>query len=211
MSVSQIEICNFAIQEIGGESIISLSDETVEAEQCNLRYDSARSSLLETHLWNFAMTRASLPLSSSVPAFGYEKQFTLPSDCLRVVATYKELDDSLGLDPYYNGFKTISFQQSFASKDSYKIEGKSLLYNENVCKILYIRDEKDTTTFSPLFADMLGVYLASKIAYKITGSKSLEAQLLKKYERMGDAARFSDSQQGTTERQTTSSFLASRY
>ena len=212
MSVSKVEICNLTAQLIGDESIISLSDGTTIAEQLNLRYDSARRAVLEMHPWNFALKRASLALKTTTPAFDFSHQFTLPTDCLRVVATDKELDMAYNSDPYFNGYKTIGFQAAFSSgRDRYKIEGRSLLYDEDTCLILYICDIKDTTTFSPLFVEGLALYLASRIAYKITGSRTLERELLAEFDKfMMQKAQVADAQQGTIERNDTSRLLSVR-
>lgn len=212
MSVSKVEICNMALQLLGDESIISLSDGTTQAEQCNFRYDSARRSVLEMHPWNFALKRASLPLSSTKPAFDFSHQFTLPSDLLRVIATDKELDVVYNSDPYFNGYKTIGFQTAFSSgRDRYKIEGRNLLYDDDVCNVLYLRDEEDTTLFSPLFVEALALFLASRIVYKITGSRTMEKEFLAEFDNyMARVARTVDAQQGTIERSDTSRMLSVR-
>ena len=212
MSVSKVEICNIALQLIGDESIISLSDGTTQAEQCNFRYDSARRSVLEMHPWNFALSRGSLSLSATTPVFDFSHQFTLPNDCLRVIATDKELDTVYNSDPYFNGYKTIGFQSSFAAgRDRYKIEGRNLLYDDDTCFILYLRNEENTTLFSPLFVEALALFLASRIAYKITGSRSMERELLDEFDNyMVRIARTVDAQQGTIERSDTSRMLSVR-
>ena len=212
MSVSKVEICNYALQAIGDESILTLSDKTVPAQQCNLRYDSVRRSLLEMGLWNFAIKRVSLPLSATPPVFDFSHAFTLPSDLLRVIGTDRQLGVNFGTDPLFNGYKTIGFGDAYTGKDRYKIESGHLLYDDDVCKIAYIVDLEDTTKFSPLFVDCLSLFLASRIAYKITGSRTMERELLDEfYSIMKKEAQLSDSQQGTVERQTQSRFVSVRF
>jgi hypothetical protein len=212
VSVSKVEICNFALQAIGDESILSLSDQTVPAQQCNLRYDSSRRAVLEMGLWNFAIKRVSLPLEASTPEFDFSHQFTLPSDLLRVIGTDRELGVNFGTDPLFNGYKTIGFGDAYTGKDRYKIEDGKLLYDDDVCKIAYITDVEDTTKFSPLFVESLSLFLASRIAYKITGSRTMERELLDEfYNIMKKEAQLSDSQQGTTERNTQSKFISVRF
>jgi len=211
MSVSKVEICNNALQTLGDESIISLSDGTSQAEQCNLRYDSARRAVLEMHPWNFALSRVSLPLSAQTPAFDFSYQFTLPADCLRVVATDKQLETRYNNDPMFNGYKTVGFNTAFSGRDRYKIEGRNVLYDDDVCNILYIRDETNTTVFTPLFVEAFTIYLASRLAYKITGSRTMEREKLSEFEDFfSRMARVSDAQQGTIERSDTSRLLSVR-
>lgn len=212
MSVSKVEICNFALQLVGDESILSLADATVPAQQCNLRYDSSRRAVLEKGYWNFALSRVSLAREATTPVFDFSYQFTLPSDCLKVVGTERELGTHFGTDPLFNGYKVVGFSEPFTGKDRYKIEGRSLLYDQDACKILYLRDFEDTTKFAPLFVEALALYLASRIAYKITGSRTMERELLDEYDRyMKREALLSDSQQGTQERTTVSRLVSTRY
>ncbi len=213
--ISKVEICNYALQEVGDNSIITLDDlqgnATLAAQQCNLRYDQCRRAALEMHPWNFALKRVSLPLDADAPVFDFAYKFTLPSDLIRVVGTETELDQSPMYSPEFNGFKTYSFKNAFQGKDRYKIEGGKLLYDENVCKILYVFDQQEVTTFSSLFVEVLSLLLAARISYKLTGDKTLQATLeekaLKVYMR---EAQVSDAQQGTQERSETSRYIASR-
>ena len=217
MTVSKVEICNYALQLIGDESIISLSDGTVQAQQCNLRYDSARRTVLEMAFWNFAIRRVELAQIAETPAFDFSYYFALPSDLLRIVGTDRELGVNFGTDPLFNGYKTIGFGDAYTGKDRYKIETttdgqRALLYDDDVCKIAYIKDEEDTTKFSPLFVETLAHYLASKIAYKITGSRTIEEKIFQQfYNVMLKEASTSDSQQGTVERETQSRFISVRF
>lgn len=212
MSVSKVDICNFALQEIGEESIISLSDDTVQAQQCNLRYDTVRRAMLEMHPWNFALTRQSLALTNDTDPFGdFNSVFQLPSNCLRVLATDRELDVNFGTDPLFNGYKTIGFQNSYTGKDRYKIEGRKLYYDDDVCKVLYIKDEEDTTVFSPLFVEGCSLYLSSRIAYKITGSRTLQAEQTQLFREWKREAALRDAQEGTTERSEVSRFVSVRF
>ena len=212
MSVSKVQICNFALQEIGEESIISLSDNTVQAQQCNLRYDSVRRAVLEDHPWNFALARASLALTADTDVFGdFSNIFTLPSDCLRVIMTDREAEITLGTDPLFNGYKTVGFSTTYTGRDRYKIEGRNFYYDDDVAKVLYIKDLEDTTIFSPLFVEAFALLLSSRIAYKITGSRSLAMEKEQAYTNLIKAAKLRDAQEGTTERSESSRFLSVRF
>lgn len=217
MTVSKVEICNYALQLIGDESILSLDDATVPAQQCNLRYDSARRTVLEMAFWNFAIKRVELARLTETPPFDFSYYFALPSDLLRVVGTDRELGVNFGTDPLFNGYKTIGFGDAYTGKDRYKLEAttngqRALLYDDDACKIAYIADVEDTTKFSPLFVEALTHYLASRIAYKITGSRTIEEKIFQQfYNVILKEAHVSDSQQGTVERETQSKFISVRF
>lgn len=82
---SDVEICNLALQKVGASLIIDLTEGSQSADACNAAYAHVRDSELRAHPWNFAIKRAALAADVSAPLFGYAKQYTLPTDCLRVL------------------------------------------------------------------------------------------------------------------------------
>ena len=82
---SKVEICNLALQNVGANSITSLVEGTAEANECSLRYDTARLALLNMHIWNFAVKRAQLARLTATPEFNYNYKFQLPTDFLYMV------------------------------------------------------------------------------------------------------------------------------
>lgn len=212
MSLSVIDHVNMAIQSVGGDDFItSLTEGTNEATNANLRYDQSRRALLESHYWNFALKRASLNRLTETPAFDFNYQFQLPSDYLRMVGTERQLDSAAVGDPSFNGYVTVSYETVFNLPDRYRIEGDKLLYDDQDCKILYVRDLEDTSLFTPTFSDALIMKIAADMAYKITGSRTVEADARVQAERALEHAKVTDAQQGTRERVQRSTLLASRW
>lgn len=211
-AISKVDICNFALQEVGESAITSLSDNNTRARECSLRYDQARRTTLEMGIWNFALKRQSLALSAEAPGFGYSHAFTLPQDFLRIVMTEQEEDSDFYGNPFYNGYKVFSFDSVYSARDDYRLENGKLLYNEQVCKIIYLFDQEDTGKFSSLFVELFTKILASRIAYRLTGSRTLqrekeeEAQVLYKKE-----ALTTDAQQGTRFSRYNSTLVSARY
>ncbi len=80
MPSSFVEIANSAIVKVGGRSIQSLDDDTVEAKTCKLRMEPCKRIVLRMHPWNFAIERVSLAPLVSTPAFEFSAEFQLPSD-----------------------------------------------------------------------------------------------------------------------------------
>ena len=85
MTQTVVDCCNSALQRVGATSILSLTDNSPEARACAIAYDSNRRDELRRHRWDFSLSRAVLAPDSTAPAFDYLYQFTLPSDCLRVI------------------------------------------------------------------------------------------------------------------------------
>ena len=213
--VSIVNICNFALQNIGANTITTLTEDTNEAIQCNLRYESIRAMVLEAHSWNFASKRVALNKESVGPVFGFDNQFALPSDFVRIIATEEQID-FINFGSNFNGFLTISNRSSFAEADNYKIEissttgAKVLLSDDDDKNILYVFDQQDTAKFPPLFVEMLAKGLGATIAYRITNNKSLVSEELKEFEAMMNTTKLSDAQQGKYQRVEQSILLGVR-
>ena len=82
---SKVDICNSALRKLGVERINSLTEDNSRAKVCNDRYDILRDEMLRSHPWKFAIKRTTAAAILAVPLFDWEKQYQLPSDCLRVL------------------------------------------------------------------------------------------------------------------------------
>lgn len=179
MSVSQVEICNRAIAKIGGTAITSLNDNSKAARKLTDVYASALRAELTKVTWNFAKDRASLAALSEAPEWGYDTQFQLPSDCLRVI----QINDI---------FIAPSLHDYVSSDNSaWSIEGGKVLTNFAApLKIRYIKDVTDEAQFAPLFVEVFACKLASEICYPILNSTTRKAEIKEEYkEAMIEAAR----------------------
>lgn len=172
---SIVDICNFALRRCGAERINSLADNTKEAIACNDAYTICRNALIAEHPWNFATKRVALGLLAGAPLWGFDKQFQLPADCLRVVET--EYDE-------YEGFE-------------YRIEGGILLCNEASIKIEYISKNVTEAQFSPKFIEALGWKLAQELSYSLVQSIELMSTIEAKAKLEFANARLMDAQEGS--------------
>lgn len=211
---SKIDICNYALQEIGSDTITSLTEGTPAAVECSLRYDSARRALLEMHQWNFAIKRARLNANVATPAFNYDKQYTLPSDFLYLVMTGLEEQFQSPSTQIVNSNLYVHDVPNYGGIDKYRIESDDngdlvLLSHSDEVNIIYVADVEDTQKFSKTFVELLSRYLASKIAYRITGSKSERDTQLQIFQQELAEFQAIDSQQGVFDRLEVSHFLSS--
>ena len=175
---TEVSICSNALRKLGDDPITSLTDDTERARLCNAFYETARDSLLRSHPWNFAITRASLTQLSTTPAYGFAYQYALPTDpyCLRVLE--------------------MEYQDYIFKIENLATEGRVLLSDEGTAKILYIGRITDTALFDSLFVDTLTAHLAVKLAYPITNSTTLQAQMHKLYQAKLSEAQSVDGQEG---------------
>jgi hypothetical protein len=208
--VSKIDIANRALNNVGRAAITALSEVTLLEDT----YDIQRRALLESHPWNFASKRASLNKQTTEPIFTWTNQYTLPSDFIRLVMTEEEEENAPLGDPLFNGFLTISFSSSFAKADDYRIEdsteGKILLSNDDVKRIIYIFDQEDSQRFSATFVTLLAKAIGATMAYKLTGSRTLANDEKQDFQELFRSATTVDGQQSKLRRIETSVFTASR-
>lgn len=156
-----ITICNLALARIGEASITSLEEASQPARACRLFFVSTRDELLQALPWNFAIRREVLSRLADAPRFGWSFQYQLPSDYLNVVQ--------------------LNAWRAHEARDLYEIEGEMLLTDQEVAELRYTARVEDSELFPPLFVEALYTKLASKLAERLTGSRSLVEALLGEY------------------------------
>lgn len=149
---SKIEICNLALDRLGEDVIVAITDTNPRAEALNRAYLPTLKEILRVHPWNFAMERATITVDATAPDFLWASRFALPSNFVRLIKL--------------NGTEADS-----QLSDNFKIEGQWILTDATECKIEYVKfpegSDDFTENFDPLFQDAFVTLLASKIAPKI--------------------------------------------
>jgi hypothetical protein len=171
MAVSKTSICNSALVKVGAERISSITQDTKRAIILNAIYDQVRDSVLRAHRWNFAIKRVALAPTAAVPAFGYNFEYDLPNDCLRLLDT--DPDD-------------IDFV----------IEERKIRTDEPTLDVLYIFQNIDESSWDSCFAEAMAWRLASEISYNLTQSSTVAAFCDKKYKEVLAEARSMDGAEG---------------
>lgn len=108
------------------------------------------------------------------PEFGFSFKFALPSDYIRRIEIKDSSDNEL-------------------TKDEYRIENGYILTNFAEIRLKYVENVTDTTRFDPLFDEMLSMYLAADICYKLTGSEAQTESVKRDLKTVMQRARFVDS------------------
>lgn len=195
MASSNTTICNLALGKLGAARIIGLSEESPEARACLLHYDQTRDEVLRSHRWNFAIKRATLTKIATAPVFGWQCQYALPVDCLRVLQ--------------------VNRYEENESPDVWEVEARNLLTDEDAAQIKYISRVEDVTLYDALFIGALAVKLAEVLCIPLTGSDSRAAGFMQEYQRItGPLARRTDSFEGRGKVKpawVTSKLVASRF
>jgi hypothetical protein len=171
MPVSQVSICNSAIFKVGGRRISSITEETKEAQVCNGLYEQLRDQVLRDHPWNFASKRATLTPTADEPAFEFDYEFDIPSDCLRILKTYPDDID-------------------------FVVEGDKILTNETELDVQYIYRHEDESDWPADFAEAFAWKLASELAYPLMQSLPLMEYCNRRYKEALAEARSIDGMEG---------------
>lgn len=144
---SSIEITNIALLRIGANTINAFDEGTTEATIANAVWDTTRRAILRLHPWNCALKEAELAQSTGTPVARYKYIYQLPADFIRLITNRDDSD--------------------------FKVQGRSIYTNKADCKILYIFDNVDTSSWDSSFVDLVADRLAYELAYPITKSTSL--------------------------------------
>lgn len=186
-----IGISNLAIDLVGGSSIMSFEDDTLEAEACKRSYDTARTFCLESREWTFASETRRLAAAVSEDYSEFSTIFPLPADCLKV--------------------RIVSRSSDLRSLVNYTKNGKNLLADETTLYIKYTKNITDTSLFSPAFQIAVAHKLAELISGTITGDKTLKRTLNAETEMALENGGAIDGSQGTPRRTRASILVNARY
>lgn len=165
MPSSTVEIANLALLKLGSEeALLALTDNTTQGRVMNRLFVPVRDSELRLHNWKFAIARTSLVALAQAPAWGFQYQYQLPADFLRLVQVN---------DWYYRTGK----QQTMWS-----VEGGKILTNiQAPLKLRYVRRVDNSGEFDPLFVQSMACRLAVEACEKITQSTTKKQELAAEY------------------------------
>jgi phage gp46-like protein len=185
MATSDIDIVNRALTMLGVDPINSLSDSTKAASTANRLFNDTRAAVFRGHPWNCLIKRASLPQEAQAPLYGYAYAFTLPADFLRLLS----IENNLG---------------------KYSIEGRKILYDDEILQITYIALVTDVIAYDTLLTDALAARLAADMAHPLLQSTEAMERMYNLYELKLREAKFVDAQENAQDVLDTDYWLDSR-
>ena len=199
MAVSDVSICNRALQIIGAAAIVALTDDSVRARAMNRAYESVRRAEIRRRRWSFAITRDSLAALAATPDSDYDRQFQLPNDFLRLLPG-GDIVDTADLSDVRGGVSAL-----------YSIEGRTLLTNLPApLSIRYMKDVTDPTIFDAAFVEAFAAKLAESVCEEITSSSAkLDDCRIAYREAIREASR-ANAFERATERRTDDSWVTCR-
>lgn len=152
-----------ALVKLGASTITSLTDNTIEANLCNVLYNDIVDFVISEGAWSTTIFRATLAATTNTPTFGFTYEFQLPVDplCLRVL----EINET---SPGYY---------------VYSIEGDKLLAKISTMDIKYQGRLTNSQSFGPYLTKAIVSRVALELSYSITSNASLTERLANAYEK----------------------------
>jgi len=193
MAISEVDICNMGLLEIGAKPKINhLTDDSDNARLCSQFYEPVRDAVLRGHIWNCAIHRKTVTPIADTPDSDFGYQYQLPANpyCLRLLQVGTSEDQPI----------------------IWRVEGRRFLCDESSTPIVYIKRITDTNEFDPLLVDAIALRLAIKFAMPLTGKRDMVDSLIKQYEIITlPLARTIDGQESSTQTFITEDWITSRY
>jgi hypothetical protein len=171
MPSSQTAVGNAALAKLGQGAVLSFDDPDDRARWLKSRFADVRDLTLRSNRWHFALARARLSAEVAEPAFGYQRQFPLPTDCLQLVEV-AGVSVTPGLADY-----------AAAPRPGFALEGERILTDAGApLEIRYVRRVTDVGGWDPLFAEAVACRLAFDLAEKLTQSSGKKEAALRDYQ-----------------------------
>ena len=152
---ADINIVNRALTLLGVNTITALTDSDKAASTASVLWDDTRAAVFRAHPWNCLTKRVQLAEDSAAPVVEYANQFTLPTDCLRVLKVHNGTTDSI------------------ASSIDYAVEGRKIKTDEGTVFLVYIAKITDPNEYDTYLIEALAAAIAADIAYAITNNATL--------------------------------------
>jgi len=167
--MTEVEICNQALDKIGEEPIVSLTTPRTKREKvCARHYSVLRDAVLREHEWGFASRTVTLSPLAGVEPVGWDLAYVYPPDCLEVRRMYQESFDAENPVKY-----KIGANIALSSREIWTDEPDAIL--EYTARIVA------PNMFDASFVEMLACKLASVIAIPLTQNLKLEEKWFNRY------------------------------
>ena len=169
---TSVSICSNALLMLGAQTINDLNEPVDRAKIASNLYPTVRDDLLRTHPWNCTIKRVLLAPDATPPAFGYDNQFELPADFLRVLEVGQA-----------------------GQQIDYLVEGRNILANATSVELRYVYLNDVENTWDASLVGLLTLAMACAMAYPITQSSALQAAFEQKLAMAKKVARAVDGQE----------------
>lgn len=166
VTTSKVVIWNMALGNIGsGSAVENETEQSNEANQCKLYWDTCRRLVLRAYPWSFATKQAVLA-STGTPPTGWKCQYIYPPDCLNARSIF--LDKAIDANP-------IKYQIAKNPDEA----GKVIWTDQAQAQLIYTVDVTDVSLFDDEFVEAIAYCLAQKLAMPLRADKDLLGDMLR--------------------------------
>jgi len=185
MSISETTIANLSFALIGEDIVGNLSGDSKAVNAFNAIYEQARNEMFTLpENWNFCSTRAELSPYGTAPVTGYDYQYGLPDNCLRIICFTSEDGD------------TIQYKYRREVYVSGNTQVDVLLTNQDECFIRYIVLRTNPNTWPPWFVKLVYHNVAKLICKPLTKDDQKNNLIARWYEDAYDDAKAANGMEG---------------
>lgn len=142
-----LNMANTALTRINKQVLQTLDDSSTSAMLCNQLIPQCVKMVLNQNDWHSARKRALIAPQLESPAFGYDHQFAMPSDFVRLVKVESEFP--------------------------WEKEGEMILSDEEALAIIYIAYPNTPDTLDPLIVDTITTLLAAQLSVSLTSDNTI--------------------------------------
>jgi len=171
MASSKLQIWNMALGYLKNKNSIEDENEnSFEAKQCRIYYDTVIGRVLRAHLWGFAKRQVTLALTGTAPT-GWEFQYAFPTDAIKADRIFNPVDPQDSLT------ERVAFEIANDPDGS----GTVIWTNQKEAQFVYGINVTDTTLWTPDFDDAAALLLGSKLGFSISNQRQRAADLRNLY------------------------------
>lgn len=201
---SQTAICNRALTKLGAARILNITDDVKAARELNSMWDIVRDAELRRNNWNFAVARTSLAALEDAPAWGFEYQYALPSDYLKLL--------QVGEAYYVHNLSDYRTMPEAPYQIENNADGLRVIASNYTAplKIRYIKRIEDTEQWDALFSEAFASRLAYECCEAITQSSSKKEEAWADYKQALREAKLGDAIENPPEPLPDDAWLISR-
>ena len=197
---SQLSIANHCLDLLGETSITDINASVERAERILAAWDDTRDAALRARSWRFSIARRSWAKDVAAPAWGFDNQFTIDGDVVRV----------LQVDEYYPAAVLSDFNNSDSAE--FRIEGSKILTSlGSPLKVKVIVNSIDVGAWDACFARVMACDLADRLSTRITGSENIKARIKSERRDALSEARHANALEDPPTQIADSSWMASRF
>lgn len=158
-----VTLCNEALAQIAAGSIASLTENSIEARECNRFAGPLLAEIADSTPWSFLRTRAVLAQVTNDRPAEWLYAYAVPADLGEPLAIRAVEDDATDLPlagPY-----SLPLQDSVPNL--FKVEGGKVYTNVPTATLAYARGTVEASALPPLLARAFVLEMAARIALPI--------------------------------------------